>query len=161
MPYERRPHADVPAHVSLRMSKVRRANTDAEVLMQKALKEAGVAFVTHATVLGCKPDLLIERYRIAIFVDGEFWHGRLALDRGQRALKRSLRKTPGTFWFDKIVRNIERDYRQTRKLRRHGWSVFRFWASDIIKDASMAASLVSRRVRAKRRAASKIHASAA
>jgi DNA mismatch endonuclease, patch repair protein len=152
---------DVPACVSLRMSKVRRANTSAELAMQKALLEIGVAFVTHTTVLGCKPDLLIKRYRIAIFVDGDFWHGRLALDRSKRALKRSLRKTPGNFWFAKIVRNIERDARQTRKLRRHGWSVFRFWASDVIKDHRAIARVVTRRVRARRRSALKTRASAA
>jgi len=146
----------VPAHVSSRMRKVRRTNTDVEMLMQNALLEAGVSFTAHASILGCTPDMLIRRHHIAIFVDGDFWHGRLALDHGRRALKRSLMNTPGTFWFNKIVRNIERDARQTNKLRRHGWSVLRFWASDVKKDAKAAANLVLRRVRARRGSASKI-----
>jgi len=152
---------NVPAHISLRMRKVRRANTAAELLMQNALFKAGILFVTHAPVFGCTPDILIERYRIAIFVDGDFWHGRIALESGRKALKKSVRNTPGTFWFDKILRNIDRDARQTRKLRRNGWSVIRLWASDIIKDAETAASSVSCRVRAKRRLMSKTRASAA
>lgn len=132
------------------MRKVRRTHTAPEVLMQKALTESRVAFITHAIILGSKPDIILEKRRIAIFVDGDFWHGRIVHEQGQKALKRSLRSSSSTYWYKKINKNIDRDTRQTNRLRRHGWSVFRFWASDIIKNANTFAGLVVRRARQRR-----------
>jgi len=71
------------------------------------------------------PDLIIKRKKIAIFCDGDFWHG-YKYDEKKRLAKK--------FWRDKIEGNMERDRKVTRKLRSEGWSVLRFWEHDIEKN---------------------------
>jgi len=70
------------------------------------------------------PDFIIRRKKIAIFCDGDFWHGYKYQEKKKPAKK---------FWRDKIERNMARDRSVSRKLRREGWSVLRFWEHDIEK----------------------------
>ncbi len=74
-----------------------------------------------------KPDLTFKKLRIAIFVDSEFWHGK------DWEEKKKDHKTNIKFWHKKIERNIERDKEVTNNLEENGWTVLRFWGSDINK----------------------------
>lgn len=135
---------------SSRMRAVRRRDTTAERELQVALSRLRLRFQTHTQILGCRPDIVLRTSRLAMFVDGDFWHGRLLLERGRRALNQSFRTRTRVFWVAKIERNVARDFRQTRILRRHGWAVVRLWEKDVLKNPNAAAALVSRRVRERR-----------
>jgi DNA mismatch endonuclease (patch repair protein) len=133
--------------VSDRMRAVRRAGTEAESRLAKALRGLNLVFTANAKAVGCKPDIVFKRLRLAVFVDGDFWHGRLLVERGVVALRRSFRPSARQFWVPKIKRNVCRDERQCRLLRRHGWSVLRLWESDVLKNPSQSAELVCKRLR--------------
>jgi DNA mismatch endonuclease (patch repair protein) len=132
--------------VSNRMRAVARADTDAEKHLQTALRQQRLYFRTHVQMLGCCPDMVFRSSRVVIFVDGDFWHGRLLVDSGPRALKKAFRRDSRSFWVKKITRNVTRDQRQTRRLRRHGWSVMRFWRREILTDSCSVAAVIAKRV---------------
>jgi len=135
----------VSADVSRRMRAVLRQNNAAETELQNALRREHVRFKTHVQILGCRPDIVLSSSRIAVFVDGDFWHGRLLVERGIGALRRSFRKKSRAFWIAKIARNAGRDRTQTCRLRRHGWCVIRVWEREILKDPLTAALIVVKR----------------
>jgi len=91
--------------------------------MKKILREIGYSFEMYPKMYG-NPDFVIPRKRIAVFCDGDFWHGYRYFEKKKPAKK---------FWRDKIERNMGRDRLVSRKLRREGWSVQRFWEHDIEK----------------------------
>jgi DNA mismatch endonuclease, patch repair protein len=133
------------------MRAVARRNTSAEKVFQAALRKLGLRFQTHIPLRGCQPDVLFERARTVVFVDGDFWHGRLLVELGPTALKQSLRTNNRAFWIAKITRNVARDRLYTFRLRRHGWSVLRVWERDVLRDPWSAAALVAKRVSERRR----------
>lgn len=105
------------------MSRIRGTNTKIDLIMKELLTEIGYKFEMYPKMFG-NPDFVLKRKKIIIFCDGYFWHG----------YKYNEKKKPAKkFWRDKIERNIKRDKRITRKLRREGWSVLRFWEHDIEK----------------------------
>lgn len=108
------------------MASVKNRNTDIEVMLCKALWHKGVRYRKNFKVLDCKPDIVITKHKIAVFCDGEFWHG--------RDLGICDAKTNAVFWNQKIRRNMERDLENTIMLRDNGWRVLRFWDSEIKKD---------------------------
>jgi DNA mismatch endonuclease, patch repair protein len=81
---------------------------------------------------GC-PDIVFQRVKLAVFCDGDFWHGR---DWAQRKLKLS-RGTNGRYWLAKIERNMARDASNQERLESQGWRVLRFWESEIKKRQSV------------------------
>lgn len=112
------------ASVSYRMSCVRSKNTYPELRMRKLLRHCKLRYRSHVTRLPGKPDFVLMDYRIAILVDGDFWHGRNADE---------WLCTLSSFWQDKIRTNIARDRVNRRRLRAMGYRVVRFWGSDILK----------------------------
>jgi DNA mismatch endonuclease (patch repair protein) len=128
------------------MRAVSRRNTAAEKGLQAALRQKSLRFKTHVRILGCCPDIVFQSSRVAVFVDGDFWHGRLLVEGGANALKKSFRKKSQAFWVAKITRNAIRDRHQTNRLRRHGWCVIRFWEREILSDAGAEAALIAKRV---------------
>jgi len=138
-----------PAHVSARMRRVRRANTEGERVLQSALRKRGLRFSTHIRVLDCRPDVIFRAERVAVFVDGDYWHGRLLLERGPKALSKAFAPHVQTFWVNKVERNVARDQRQARRLRRHGWSVIRIWERDVLAAADNYSEIIERRVRSR------------
>lgn len=101
--------------------------TKLELLFGKLLWNAGVRYRKNdKTVLG-KPDFVIRGLKIAIFCDGDFWHGKNWKERQKD------HKTNCDFWHSKIEKNILRDNEVTEYLETHGWHVFRFWETDIIQ----------------------------
>ncbi len=110
------------------MSKIRAGNTKPEIRFRKALWAAGYRYRTHSKGLIGKPDVSIKKYKTAIFIDGEYWHGRNWEDRKEKL------KTNRGFWIPKIERNIQRDKEVNASLKSQGYTVFRFWESEINKN---------------------------
>jgi DNA mismatch endonuclease, patch repair protein len=113
------------------MSKIHGKDTKVELLFRKALSAEvypkGYRYRLHYKKISGSPDVVFVKQKIAIFIDGDFWHGR----RYGKAGGAKLRKK---FWRDKIEANIRRDQRVNRQLKRLGWTAFRFWESDLKKN---------------------------
>lgn len=116
------------AQRSRMMSKIRGKNTRPEMLLRKALWHAGLRYRLHKKSLPGRPDIAIQRLKIAIFVDGEFWHGY------QWEEKQHKIKTNRAFWIPKIERNMQRDREVNEQLRRMGYHVLRFWENEVRKE---------------------------
>lgn len=112
-----------PEQRSLNMSRIRSKNTKPELFVFAELEKLGYIFEKHAALPG-KPDIVFPEKKVAIFIDGEFWHGRYF-----SKIKHRLTE----YWINKITNNRKRD-RKNRKLLRHdGWNVIRLWDDDIKK----------------------------
>lgn len=123
---------DVPAI----MRRVRSFGTEPEIRLRKALWAAGARYRLRAGALPGKPDLTFPGRRLAVFVDGDYWHGNQWHRRGLRALEDQFRRTAPSsrqYWLNKIRRNMARDCKNTASLLSLGWTVLRFWESDIAK----------------------------
>jgi DNA mismatch endonuclease (patch repair protein) len=110
------------------MSKIRGKNTKPELLFRKALWKKGVRYRVDNKKLPGKPDVSIQKYKLAIFIDGEFWHGYNWDER-----KGNIKSNRG-FWVPKIERNMQRDREVNRQLNTMGYTVFRFWEKEIKKE---------------------------
>ncbi len=113
---------------SKRMANIKGKNTKAEVLLRKALWANGIRFRIHVKNMPGKPDLVINKFRLAIFVDGSFWHG------FQWQKKKLTIKSNAKFWIPKIERNMQRDRINQKSLEEAGYTVMRFWDHDIKTD---------------------------
>jgi len=125
----------------------RKTNTAHERELQRALRGVGLRFQTHRVDLPGKPDIVFPREKLAVFCDGDFWHGRHWLQL-RRAL---LRRANAAYWVAKIGANRARDVRIGRALRREGWAVIRVWETDIRQDSESVASALHRRLESLRR----------
>jgi len=124
-----------PHQRSYAMSRVRSKDTAPEVAIRSELFRRGHRFRKHRRdIPGC-PDIVFVTAKIAVFVDGEFWHGRrFALWEGKLT----------EYWRAKIARNVSRDRRSRRRLRLLGWTVIRIWDRDILRDLRKAVWRVER-----------------
>lgn len=115
-----------PASRSDLMARIRSKNTKPEVVAFAELKARGITFQKHYERAPGKPDIAKPRKKLAIFVDGDFWHGReierVVLKHGEESV-----------WAVKLRRNMARDIEQEAALRNVGWDVLRVWESDIIR----------------------------
>ncbi|WP_339652922.1 very short patch repair endonuclease [uncultured Maribacter sp.] len=113
------------------MSKIRGKNTKPELAFRKALYAAGYRYrIDYKKLIG-KPDIALPKYKTVIFIDGEYWHGK---NWEERKLKI---KTNREFWIAKIERNIQRDKEVNTELARLGYTVIRFWETEIKKNLSI------------------------
>lgn len=111
-----------PKQRSYCMSRVRSRNTDLERIVCSELHRRGLRFRKHAADLPGSPDIVFSKQMVAVFVDGDFWHG-------YRFPTWSA--TLSDFWRQKIDVNRRRDDRNFRKLRRRGWAVIRIWQHEL------------------------------
>lgn len=112
------------------MQHIRSEDTKIEIMLRKALWEKGYRYRKNYKALPGKPDIVLTKYKIAIFCDGEFFHGK-----DWEVLRPRLANSNNSeFWINKISRNIERDNEVDKKLLYLGWTVIRFWGNDIKKD---------------------------
>jgi len=120
------------------MSAIRGKNTGPELLLRRALTRVGIRYRLHAGSVPGRPDIAFPSRKIAVFCDGDFWHGRnWATSRSHPEFK-----SRRDFWIPKIRRNIERDREVDRLLARDGWTVLRFWESDLERDVEVAVTLI-------------------
>ena len=96
--------------------------------MRKTLWHEGIRYRINYGKLPGKPDIAITKYKIAIFCDGELWHGKDWKNR-----KKSF-QTNKDYWIHKIERNMERDNENEKKIEKAGWIVVRFWGKEIEKN---------------------------
>lgn len=112
------------------MSKIRSTGGKAETILAKALWHEGIRYFKNYKKLPGKPDIAITKYKVAVFVDGEFWHG---YDWENTKTKRI--RTNREYWIPKIEKNIERDRVVNKELENLGWVVIRFWEKhEVLKD---------------------------
>lgn len=115
---------------SINMRKIKNKDSVIEVTLRKALWNEGIRYRKNWKKLPGKPDIVISKYRIAIFCDSEFFHGK-----DWRKLKKQLQNSNNSeFWIDKIQRNIKHDREVNKELQDMGWTVLRFWGNDIKKN---------------------------
>lgn len=111
------------------MQKIKAKDTKIEIILRKALWNKGYRYRKNFSKLPGKPDIVLTQYKIAIFCDGEFFHGK-----DWEVLKPRLEKGKNSeFWISKISRNRERDNEINKKLLFKGWTVIRFWGDEIMK----------------------------
>ncbi len=119
---------DTTPETSKRMSRVHLKQGKAEVLLAKRLWHLGFRYRLNDKRLPGSPDIAILKYNIAIFVDGEFWHGQ-NWEKRKPKLKRNRE-----YWIAKIEENIARDIRNDKDLRAKDWYVIHFWEKEVLKD---------------------------
>jgi DNA mismatch endonuclease (patch repair protein) len=107
------------------MSRIRGKNTGPEIKLRKLLWSQRIrGYRIHYTLLG-KPDIVFTKKKLAIFIDGCFWH-RCPIDFQEPETRKE-------FWMEKINSNVERDKKNTKKLQEDGWIVLRFWEHEVRK----------------------------
>lgn len=136
-----------PEVTSRIMSRVRHKDSKAEVALRRALFAAGLRYRLHAPAVLGRPDISVRGRKIAIFVDGDMWHGnpRLPQMRGRPNFA-SIFPSRTDWWLAKIARTRARDQDVTRTLQEDDWLVIRVWESDIIADANVAAAAVMEQI---------------
>lgn len=110
---------------SKNMRAIKSTGTKDETRLAKALWHLGYRYRKNNKTIFGKPDLTFKKYKIAIFVDSEFFHGKDWVTEKDRI------KSNQGFWHKKIERNIERDNEVNQFLQQNGWTVIRFWSKDI------------------------------
>lgn len=110
------------------MQAIKSKDTSIELLLRKRLWKEGIRYRKNYNRVCGKPDIAITKYKIAVFCDSEFWHGKDFEKSAERIGANS------DYWQLKIKRNIERDIAVTNALTEAGWTVLRFWGKDIVKN---------------------------
>ena len=110
------------------MRAIRSKDTTIELALRKALWQRGIRYRKNYKGLIGKPDIVITKYRIAVFCDSDFWHGYDWENRKSRI------KSNQNYWIPKIERNMTRDREVTAALVEQGWIVLRFWEHTIRKE---------------------------
>jgi DNA mismatch endonuclease (patch repair protein) len=125
------------------MARIGGRNTSPELAVRKLLWREGLRYQLHQRIEGARPDLVFPRARVAVFIDGCFWHG--CPDHYVRPRSREA------FWAEKLKTNIERDRAQTVRLEAQGWMILRFWEHDVARRPAEVAAEVIEAVRSGRR----------
>lgn len=119
------------------MQQIRSKDTKPEIILRKALWKKGYRYRKNYKYLPGKPDIVITKYKICVFVDSEFFHGK-DFESGYESkkyasLKEQLQHSNNSeFWIKKITGNMERDKKNDIELQNMGWTVVRFWTKDVL-----------------------------
>src|SRR2546427_2585213 len=125
------------------MRRVRSKDTTPELLLRKALSAAGLRFRTYSTKLAGKPDIVIHSRKLAIFIDGDFWHGGQWRRRRLASLDEQFVNTESRgYWLGKIRPNMHRDCRATAGLLAAGLSVVCVLGSDGLADTEQIVGMI-------------------
>ena len=120
------------------MSHIKSKDTSIEVSLRRALWKKGYRYRKNYSALPGKPDIVLTKYRIAIFCDGELFHGK-----NWEILKpRLLKGNNPDFWVKKIERNMKRDDENDKRLLFLGWTVIHFWGNDILKNTDQCVKVI-------------------
>jgi DNA mismatch endonuclease (patch repair protein) len=122
------------------MSRIRGKDTGPELTIRKALWGLRLRYRTRSAIVG-RPDIVFVTAKVAVFIDGCFWHGCL--------LHGVKPKTNSSFWREKIRKNRVRDRKVIRLLKAEGWSVLRFWEHEVEADAAKVTAQIAQAVQAR------------
>lgn len=122
------------------MSRVRSTDTTPEMTVRKLVHARGLRFRKHSARLPGRPDLVFVRAKVAVFIDGDYWHGwRFP----------QWREKLAPYWKEKIEWNRRRDARNSRNLRKNGWLVLRVWEHQVERDAASCVDRIRAAVRSR------------
>ncbi len=127
----------MPRDISKNMRAVKSSGSEIERRLGRSLWKAGLRYRKDNRKIFGKPDFTLRGFRIAIFADSEFWHGK------NWRVRKLEHKSNIEFWHRKIEANIKRDQLVNRTLRRDGWIVLRFWGNSIIKTVDICVAKVA------------------
>lgn len=123
-------------------SRAKRHNRHVDTVQERTLRQAlwriGMRYRKNVTTLPGRPDIVFFGVRVAVFCDGDFWHGR----NWEELRVRLAQGTNAAYWTAKIESNIERDRLNTALLEKQGWRVIRLWETDIKRDPRAAADMI-------------------
>ena len=122
------------------MASIKSKDTKPEKMLGSALWALGLRYRKHYKVEGI-PDFVLVGTKLAIFCDGDFWHGKNWKIKGMANLEEEL-ESYKPYWKNKIIRNIERDNIVNQTLSDNGWKVLRFWESEIKQNSQHCAQIV-------------------
>jgi DNA mismatch endonuclease (patch repair protein) len=122
-----------PEQRSYCMSRIKGKDTGLERIVRSELHRRGLRFRKHVKELPGKPDIVFPRAKVAVFIDGDFWHGYRFP---------AWEHKVSDFWKKKIGKNRERDTKNFRKLRAMGWRVIRLWQHEIKLDVERSVSKI-------------------
>lgn len=146
MTYKPKPRDEIARN----MSAIRSTENKVESALRRQLHKMGLRYRKYTKALPGRPDFVFPRERIAVFVDGDYWHGRIIIEEGLEALEARLRTPNKQYWIAKFSARVERDRAVTRTLEETGWFVFRFWESDVKKNLNETATKIAHQVRSHR-----------
>ena len=112
------------------MQAVKNKDSKIELMLRTALWNKGYRYRKNYAKLEGKPDIVLTKYKVAIFCDSEFWHGY-----NWKVRKYDI-KSNKEFWIKKIEGNIKRDKEVNKILKKQGWKVIRFWGKEILQDTA-------------------------
>ena len=133
-----------PDERSFLMSKIKGKDTSIELKLRKELFKRGIRYRKNVKSIYGHPDIAIKKYKIAIFCDGDFWHGYNWEER-----EKELKSNRG-YWVKKIERNMEKDIEVNHVLKHLGYSVIRIWEHEIEKNLKGVADMVEQTIREKK-----------
>ena len=116
---------------SWNMSRIRSKDTKPELVVRSLLHRMGYRFRLHRKDLPGKPDIVLPKYKTVIFVHGCFWHGHKVCKRG------NMPKSNRDYWVQKIQKNIDRDKKHRKELKKMGWKVLTIWECQIGRNAAI------------------------
>lgn len=149
----RRYHPKEPAEVTRNMSAIRAANNQTEVSVGKTLFAMGLRYRKYSSRVPGRPDIVFPTEKVAVFIDGDFWHARTLRERGARVARAVITTQNRKYWLAKFHRRIERDDEVTALLAEAGWLVIRVWESEAKADLNAAALRIAKLVRDRRASA--------
>lgn len=117
------------------MSRIRSKNTGIEKTVFSYLRKHGIYFYKHYDKIPGKPDIALPSKKIAVFVNGDFWHG--------YRFSTWKNRIPKKYWRDKIAANIARDKKRYASMKRRGWKVLHVWGHEIIMQPEKACSKIA------------------
>lgn len=142
MPIHKKPAKNTDVMSLLRrselMSRIKGKNTKPELALRHAVWALGLRYRLHRKIDRSRPDLVFAGVRLAVFVDGCFWH--CCPKHGVQP------KSNAVFWRSKLERNVQRDAETDRDLRAQGWAVLRFWEHEIDENAEDCAQRVAKAI---------------
>ena len=127
------------------MKKIKSHGTKPELTVGKILWRKGYRYRKHYKKIPGRPDFVFVKQKVAVFIDGEFWHG------FNWSQKKESIKSNRDYWIPKIERNMARDKKVNAVLRRGGWSVLRFWGYEIEEDIDKCLKQIKERVSKRRK----------
>ncbi len=124
------------------MKNIKSKDTSIELILRQALWRRGYRYRKNMSSLPGKPDIVLTKYKLVIFCDSEFFHGK-----DWDNLKQQLtRGNNSEFWIKKISKNRERDDEINKQLLLNGWNILRFWGKDIKKDVDACVDVIEEKI---------------